>query len=317
MEIDGPLAPWAEGMKERLRELGYTPVSTRNLTALVAALSRYLQERALGAADVTPMELDRFCSALREAGRSAPTPKSFGWLVQFLKDVGVEPAKVLAPPSSETDELLERYCRFLHDEHGLLPLTVATYVQALKPFLAQHADRALGDLTTSDVSRFMTQERRQLSSRGLERAATSLRSFFRFALVAGLILVPLANAVPSAARWSVSSLPQGPPVQVKTLLDSCDRATPLGRRDYAILILLVRLGLRAAEVAALCLGDIDWRAGEVVVRGKGSIEERLPLPADVGKAIAIYLRRDPTAAPGTTSVPSCVGTIARACSRGG
>jgi site-specific recombinase XerD len=147
-------------------------------------------------------------------------------------------------------------------------------------------------MTAADVSGFMTRQAARLSPRGLERAATSLRSFFGFALAEGLIDRPLASAVPSAARWSGAGLPRSlTPRQVNALLASCDRRTPTGRRDYAILVLLVRLGLRAAEVAALRLDDIDWRAGEIVVRGKGRTEERLPLPADVGAAVAAYLRR--------------------------
>jgi len=163
-------------------------------------------------------------------------------------------------------------------------------VRALTPFLAEHSDRALKELSAGDVSRFMTRQVRRLSPRGLERLATSLRSFLGFALAEGLIAAPLGNAVPSAARWSVSSLPRGlAPTEIKALLASCDRATPMGRRDYVILVLLVRLGLRAAEVAGLRLDDIDWRAGEIIVRGKRHTEERLPLPSDVGEAIAAYL----------------------------
>lgn len=113
-----------------------------------------------------------------------------------------------------------------------------------------------------------------------------------FALVEGLISVPLADAVPSVARWSGAGLPRGlTSRQVAALLASCDRRRRFGRRDYAILLLLVRLALRAAEVSALRLDDIDWRAGELVVRGKGGRQDRLPLPPDVGAAIAAYLRR--------------------------
>jgi integrase/recombinase XerD len=109
-----------------------------------------------------------------------------------------------------------------------------------------------------------------------------------------LIAAPLASAVPSAARWSGASLPRGlTRGQVTALLSSCDQRQATGKRDYAILVLLARLGLRAAEAAALRLDDIDWRAGEIVVRGKGRSEERLPLPSDVGAAIAAYLRGRP------------------------
>jgi len=293
MVIEGPLAPWAAGMEERLSELGYAPGTTRNHLALVARLSRFLAKRGLRAADVTPVVLERFCSLLGRGGRSAPTPKTFVWLIEFLRDVGVEQPAASEPPRSEMDELIWRYRRFVLDERGLAPDTVVNYVRPLTLFLTEHADRSLAELGAADVSRFMTGQSRRLSQRSLERLATSLRSFFGFAMAEGLIATPLGNAVPSAARWSVAGLPRGlAPGQVEALLASCDRSTPTGRRDYAILVLLVRLGLRAAEVAALRLDDIDWRAGQIVVRGKGHTEELLPLPADVGKVIAVYLRRD-------------------------
>jgi integrase/recombinase XerD len=119
-----------------------------------------------------------------------------------------------------------------------------------------------------------------------------MRSFLRFAVVEGLITAPLANAAPSVARRSGAGIPRGlSRAEVTALLATCDRHRATGRRDYAILVLLARLGLRAAEVTALRLDDINWRAAEIVVRGKGGTEERLPLPADVGEAIAAYLRR--------------------------
>jgi integrase/recombinase XerD len=130
-----------------------------------------------------------------------------------------------------------------------------------------------------------------ISARGAERLATGLRAFLGFALVEGIIAKQLASAVLSAARWSGVSLPRGlAPGQVAALLASCDQSQATGRRDSAILVTLVRLGLRAAEVAGLRLDHIDWRAGEIVIRGKGGTEERLPLPPDVGRAIVAYLR---------------------------
>lgn len=291
MVIEGPLGPWAAEMGERLRELGYASGSQRNHLALVAKLSVFLEREGLGACDLSPVVLERFCSSLRPRCSSRPTAKAFAWLVEFLGDIGMKRPAVPEPPRSELDDLIERYRRFLLVERGLASDTVVNYVRALTPFLTEHADRPLHALNVGEVSRFMTRQCRRLSPGGLERVATSLRSFLGFALMEGLITTPLANAVPSVARWSVAGLPRGlAPAEVKALLASCDRATPTGRRDYAMLILLVRLGLRAAEVAALRLDDIDWRAGEIVVRGKGHTEERLPLPPDVGAAIAAYLQ---------------------------
>jgi len=177
-------------------------------------------------------------------------------------------------------------------ERGLEPDTVANYVRVVTLFVTVQAGRGLEELDASDISGFMASQCRQVSARQAERLATGLRSFLGFALVEGLISVPLAGAVPSVARWSGAALPRYlTSKQVAALLASCDRRRALGRRDYAILVLLARLGLRAAEVSALRLDDIEWRAGEIVVRGKGRSEERLPLPPDVGAAIAAYLRR--------------------------
>jgi integrase/recombinase XerD len=121
---------------------------------------------------------------------------------------------------------------------------------------------------------------------------TGLRAFLTFAHLEGLVPVALGGAVPSTAGWSGTGLPRGlAPGDAKRLMASCDRRRGKGRRDYAIMLLMLRLGLRAGEVAALTLEDVDWRAGEIVVRGKGSHEERLPLPVDVGEALAGYLRR--------------------------
>lgn len=295
MKIEGPLAPLAVGMEERLRELGYAPETMKDHLRRVGQLSRFLTEHSLNAADVSDEILGRFCAWLKDAGlRSTPTTKTFRWLVGFLRDVGQIPPAAPAPPRTDADMLLERYRLFLLDERGLSLDTARNYERPLRIFLSEHDGCRLHELTAGDVTRFMTRQTARLSVRGLERAATSLRSFFGFALAEGLIDLPLANAVPSAARWSVAGLPRSlAPSQVKVLLASCDHATPTGRRDYAVLVLMVRLGLRAAEVAGLRLDDIDWRAGEIVVRGKGRTEERMPLPADVGAAVVAYLRGRP------------------------
>jgi site-specific recombinase XerD len=214
------------------------------------------------------------------------------WLVEYLRDVGVTPAPLPAPRQSWEEELVVRYRRYLLDERGLAGKTVVARERTAVLFLAEYPGRELHDLDSADVSRFVTGQCRRVSPRSAERLVNGLRSFLRFALAEGLITAPLANAVPSVARRSGAGLPRGlAGGQVAALLASCDRRRAMGRRDYAILVLLARLGLRAAEVAALRLDDIDWRAGEIVVRGKGRTEERLPLPSDVGEAVAAYLRR--------------------------
>jgi len=120
---------------------------------------------------------------------------------------------------------------------------------------------------------------------------TGLRALLRFLYLDGQITVPLAGAVPSAACWQLAALPRAVSVaDLARIMDSCDRRSVAGRRDIAILLLLARLGLRAGEVAALELGDISWRQGEITICGKGSRHDSLPLPADVGEAVAGWLR---------------------------
>ncbi len=293
MVMVGPLGPWAAAMAGRLKTLGYAPSTAARQMQLVGRLSRFLQQRGLAASEISAEVVEAFFGELHaNHGSSWPTPKAFVWLVEYLTEVGVAPAPLAAPAQSWEEELLDRYRRYLVDERGLARKTVVARERTARLFLAERAGPDLRGLDGRDVSRFVTGHCRRLSVRSAERLVNGLRSFLRYALVEGLITAPLANAVPTVARSSGAGLPRGlARGQVATLLASCDRRRAIGRRDYAIVVLLARLGLRAAEVAALRLDDIDWRAGEIVVRGKGRTEERLPLPSDVGAAIAAYLRR--------------------------
>lgn len=149
----------------------------------------------------------------------------------------------------------------------------------------------LWELSPADVLGFLLAETERRSRKSAKLLVSALRSLLGFWHVKGLIGRPLAGAVPSVAGWRLAGLPRALGAeQVRALLESCDRSTIAGQRDFAIVTMLVRLGMRSGEVAGLRLDDVDWRAGEIVVRGKGARIERLPLPADVGEAIAVYLR---------------------------
>jgi integrase/recombinase XerD len=293
MVMKGPLAPWAAGFAERLTTLGYRPRLVERHVHLAGGLSKFLLRRGMAATDLSPELVEQFVAAMRAKNRSwRPTARSLSWLVDYLTEIGVVTAPAAPRERSGQQALIERYRDYLTAERGLEPVTIGNYVRVVARFLAAQTGRDLDQLTAADVSGFMTWQCRQVSTRAAERLATGLRSFLGFALVEGLISMPLAGAVPSVARWSGAGLPRGlTSQQTSALLASCDRRRALGRRDYAIVVLLMRLGLRAAEVSALRLDDIDWRAGEIVVRGKGRTQERLPLPPDVGSAIAAYLRR--------------------------
>jgi site-specific recombinase XerD len=203
-------------------------------------------------------------------------------------------------PTTPTEQLVDEYASYLVRERGLAPSTVGAYVSDAVLFLAELSGPAgldLEHLSSSTVSGFVLQASRRRegappgTAKALSTLATSLRSLLRFLHAEGRTPLDLTSAVPSVAAWRLGSLPRAlDPGQVTLLLRSCDQATPIGRRDFAILTLLARLGLRSGEVALLSLDDMDWRVGEIIVHGKGSRRDRLPIPRDVGQAITSYLK---------------------------
>jgi site-specific recombinase XerD len=253
--------------------------------------------------------------------------------LEYLSGLGVTPTPETMVPSGPVEELLADYGRFLRVERRLAEHTVRdAYLPAARVFLAgRESPGGLGleRLSAADVSVFLVAECEQRSVTGTRDLASALRAFLRYLHLAGLIDVSLVWAVPSVADLRDRTLPRGlEPAAVRKLLASCDRRRTIGRRDHAILLLLARLGLRRGEVAAIRLEDIDWRAGELLIHGKGSRLDVLPLPVDVGEAIVSYLRRRPRCesravfvrmtAPLEGLAPNTMGWIVReACTRAG
>jgi site-specific recombinase XerD len=182
----------------------------------------------------------------------------------------------------------------LQHDRSLSKATISNYVPFIDDFLKDRFGAGPvrpSRLCAADVIRFVQSRGRRLHVKRAKLMTTALRSFFQYARLRGEVTLDLAAAVPIVASWSMTSIPQAiAPEQTKRLLASVDRKTAMGRRDYAILLLLARLGLRAGEVAALELDDIDWSAGQLSVHGKSGRRSQMPLPADVGRAIAAYLR---------------------------
>jgi integrase/recombinase XerD len=292
MVMDGPLTSLASRMAEHLSSKGCAPETVVRKMRLVGKLSHFLQETGRGVGDLRAAVLQDFVAKVEHARSDRVTATTLDWVLGYLSDIGELPPAIVPSQQKRDDNLIDRYRHYLTVERGFVPETVTIYVRVALRFLAEHPEEGLRNLSASEVSRYMTRACRHLdSTRAAERLATVLRSLLNFALLDGVIPAPLSGAVPSVARWSCASLPRGlAPEQVAAMLASCDRGRATGTRDYAILVLLSRLGLRAGEVAALRLEDIDWRAGEIIVRGKGRTEERLPLPSDVGAAMADYLR---------------------------
>jgi integrase/recombinase XerD len=296
IRVAGPLELYVSGFVAELVERGYTPVSVAHQLRLMAHVSRWLACEGFGPDDLSPARVEEFVTARRAAGYvNYVTPRALGALLEHMRDLGVVPPAD-EPTLSEAEVLLGSYRSWLSSERGLAAVTARNYADMVRPFVASRSDAAgeldLRGLVAGDVLAFVLAECPHRRPGSAKLLVTALRSLLGYLHVGGVIARPLAPVVPSVAGWRLSGLPRGLGAeQVTALIASCDLETAVGVRDLAILKLLVRLGVRRGEVAVLALEDIDWRAGEIMVSGKGSRRERLPLPVDVGNALADYLRR--------------------------
>jgi integrase/recombinase XerD len=292
VRVSGPLARFADGFRVDLIERGYSLWGAQEQMYLLAHVSRWMEVEGLELAALTPAVVDRYFVWRRSQGYlSGLSSKSLRRVFGYLDELGVLPREDATP--SPVQRLVGEYRGYLLRERGMAAGSVRLYERVARLFLEERSE-PLGDdlarLSGAEINVFVLREARRRSHWSAVTVVSALRALLRFLHVHGLIAEPLAAAVPSVARRQ-EDLPRGLPAgQVRLLLDCCDRSTAVGRRDYAVLLLLSRLGLRGGEVAGLALDDLDWRAGEVVIRGKGRQVDRLPLPDDVGRALADYLR---------------------------
>lgn len=251
--------------------------------------------QGLTAAQLDERQVGEFLAVQRAEGRhrSQWSRPGLVCLLDVLRDQGVAGVCVPVPAASEGETLLGSFERYLLDERGLAPGTVCGYVAHARRFLAGLSGKELHGLAASEVTAAVLGEVGRVSSvSAAQNFVAGLRAFLRYGFLEGLVGTDLSGAALAVTGRRRSGLPQGiSPAQAHALLASCDRRTALGRRDYAIILILLRLGLRRSELAGVMLDDLHWRAAEVVVRGKGGRTDRLPLPAEVGAAIAGYLSR--------------------------
>src|SRR6266545_2527753 len=291
LTVAGPLASYAVGIEERLAALGYAPSTRREVQLQLSALSRWLQEIGLPVARLTDVVVEQFREDCVARGIRCPR-LAVRQLVAMLRSAGALVGDRPVQPATKRGLLVAGFVDFLREERGLSSLSVEAYRSDVLRFLHRSRRDDVRGLTTAEVSRAVLRETFDHSPASVRRFGVALRSFLGYCYVAGIVDTDLSpSALPVSGRRR-SLLPNGfTPQEVNLLLRACDRRRDAGRRDYAAMLLMMRLGMRASEVARLTLEDIDWRAGVVTVRGKGSRTDRLPLPVDVGEAITAYLRR--------------------------
>jgi integrase/recombinase XerD len=296
--VTGPLVAYRDGFVDELAGQGYTPNSAMHQVWLMAHVSRWLESWALGVGDLTADRVEEFVEVRRAAGYTALlSGRALAPLLGYLRGLGVTPAPREPLAFTAVEVLVEKYSTYLTRERGLAASSVERYLAPARLFLSE-CDRPdgldLGSVRAGDVTAFVVGQCRGRRVGSAKVLVAALRSLLRFLFLEGYTSFPLAQAVPTATGWADQTLPQPLGAEAVTaLLASCDRRTVVGVRDFAILTVLRRLGLRAGEVTALGLDDVDWRHGEMVVRGKGGRQDRLPLPVDVGEAIVAYLHHRP------------------------
>jgi integrase len=332
--VSGPLEAYAAGFREELSTLGYSARSAAGHLQLMAHLSRWLVEIGLAPDELTLRQAERFVQSRRDGSRvhRSLTLRGMQPLLDHLRRVGVVPAVEPAAASGGCDVVIEQFNAYLIGECGLAASTIANYRTVAGRFLTGCCweSGVLVGVSSESVNSFVLGEATRRSSGSLNTVATGLRALLRFLYSRHYLSAPLVDAVPVAPGWRDRGVVRAVAAdEVARILAGCDRRTGTGRRDFAILMVLTRLGLRRGEVAALSVDDITWHTGELAVTGKGNRRELLPLPVDVGEAIADYCRNGrrnrgcrslflSSLAPWDGLSPSGIGqVVARACERAG
>ncbi len=293
---EGPLGAHIDAYAALLHEQGYGRQGACRQIRLVADLNRWLEGKGLEAKDVDSQRVEGY---LRYRGRGrhphCSDSSALQKLLGLLRERGI---LVEGPPPlvrGTRQRAEEDFARYLLQERALSLATVVNYRGFIRQFLLERfgTDRIrFTRLCAADITNFVLRHARDFSPGRTKLMVTALRVFLRYLRQQGAVATDLAACVPCVPSWSFSTLPKFlPPGQVQQVLDHCDRQTATGRRDYALLVLLARLGLRAGEVVALTLDDIDWEGGRLTLRSKGGRWTELPLPADVGEALASYLQQ--------------------------
>ena len=290
------LGDHVDGFCQALADRGYAVLAVRSKLQIVDRFTRWMRAEGVPESGLGEGVVDAFLAAVPgSGGPRGGWRKTLAQLLEQLRATGHVPP-VASVEGEDGSPLLARFLTYLRQERHLAASTVIAYESFAAPFLVENAlddperRRALGHL---DVERFMLARVPGMKPGRVQAMACALRSFLRFLFLRGEIARDLVGAVPTVRRWRLAGVPGFlDAAEVERLLGTCDVSSVAGRRNRVILLLLARLALRTGEIVRLELDDIRWREGEIVVRGKGGAMQRMPLPHEVGVALADYLRRD-------------------------
>ena len=293
--MSGPLVGFAVELGRELDVLGYAATTATELMRLAAHLSRWLDGSGLSLGQATPSVIEAFVAERRATHTNQISVQALGPILGYLRRVGAVPKPLPVLPTTAAQVALGEFSRYLLDQRAVSGPVAVAYAHWVSPFVEQllcpPGSGRPRDVSAVELVGFLASALPALSGKSAQMTATALRSLLRFGHAQGFLSVDLSSAVPSIGRWRLSGLPQPlRPDQVQALLEACDPAERVGSRDRAVIVLMRRLALRTAEVAALRLDDLDWIGGTIRVYGKGGRVDRLPLPADVGEALVEYLR---------------------------
>jgi len=294
----GVIGVYFDSFAAHLAACGYATATIRSQLKLLGQFNEWLIRRRCAIHQLNDELVTSFLKRCTRRGRvQRGDAKTLRQFLIHLRTRGVLAPLAPVVDDSPLGQLQHEYARYLTTERGLAPVTVSDYVDVLRRFLTERFGNGPLDfstLTVSTITTFVIRQARTMSPRYAQSMVSALRSICRFLRQRGAIDRDLAAAMPSVSDWRLATIPKYlNPEEVERVLQTCDGKTAVGRRDHAILLLLARLGLRAGEIIALELDDIRWRAGDILVRSSKRLPlDRLPLLAEVGAALATYLRRD-------------------------
>lgn len=291
---EGPTGPYINNYVKLLHEGGYSQQSSRYQLRLIASFSSWLQQQEIEIKNINNEIIEKFLEYRRQFVKIRSDDKFvLKRLLNMLHEMGITDNKVPEALKTDYQKVEDDFKHYLLHERGLTLATVKNYLPIVHKFISERFDSGpiqFVELSASDITNYVKRHACNLNNKCAKLMVTAIRVFLRYLLHRREINTDLSTCVPTVACWKLSTLPKYlQPEQVQTILRHCNRQSPLGKRNYAILLLLARLGLRACEVIALKLDDIEWETGHITICGKGGKTTRFPLPQDVGDSIADYL----------------------------